>query len=173
MRSRPDDPEPGGAGCPAAAAWGLQLPGWSSCPGDLERRSTREERRPGRDGATATWQGYELREIKLTLRMWEGAPPARVAPHPAADHAPPGQASLGALSIDHVALDDYGISHVMVQKDLAAQAGRGPGEVEVTSRCAVARPFAGTGTGTSTPRPPRPGADDAVHEVRGGRPRRW
>ena len=56
--------------CPTAAAWGLQLPGLVELPEGNPSEDRPTKNGPGRDGATATWQGYELREIKLTLRMW-------------------------------------------------------------------------------------------------------
>lgn len=149
---------------------GLQLPGLVELPEGEPERKIDLKNGPGRDGATATWQGYELPEIKLTLRMWRARHRLewrRILPQILPR---PGKPPSAPFSIQHVALSDYGISHVMVQKISLPKQGKAQGEVEVTLTLREWRaPFAGTGTGTSTPTQAAAGAPATVHETKGGR----
>ena len=132
----PDDPEPR-CRCPtAAASRGPDSLGLVELPEGEPERKIDLKNGPGRDGERRPPGRLRAAEIKLTLWMWRRATGSSGAA--SCRQISPRRASLPrrpSRSIT-VALDDYGINHVMVQKiSLPSRQGPGRGrEVTLTLR---------------------------------------
>lgn len=162
------DEEPEGA-IPVAnrlVLGGHLLPGMVELPEGEPGRKLDLKNGPGLDGATATWQGYEPPELKVTLRMWRARHRTEWSRIYREIQPRPGKPPAAPFSIIHPTLADYGIALVMVEKISLPKQGKSPGEVEVMlSLREWVKP---SKVGTSTPKQAAVGAPATVHELKGG-----
>lgn len=147
---------------------GHLLPGMVELPEGEPGRGLDLKNGPGLDGATATWQGYEPPEIKVTLRMWRASHREEWRRLTREILPRPGKPPAAPFSVIHPTLADYGIALVMVEKISLPRQGKSPGEVEVT--LTLHEWVKPSKVGTSTPKQAAVGAPPTVHALKGGYP---